>query len=197
MKRVCMILVAIGSVGLLTGCPPVVTPGVGAIALSSTSHDFGETESEHTLWVWNGAALSSILAIQVSSGAAWLEIDPTHTTSVGPGDRKPISITINRELLPNGRRQGTIELSAPRTQRRYFTVTATGVGMPNAPEIAVSADHYDFPENDTQWAFSVWNADDSGSVLEFEVVTNAHWLTVDPAAGTSTGPTDRKRIDVT
>ncbi|HIJ65230.1 MAG TPA: hypothetical protein HPP77_04695, partial [Candidatus Hydrogenedentes bacterium] len=73
----------------------------------------------------------------------------------------------------------------------------SGLGCPSTRQLAVSTTSHDFGLSEAPWTFKVWNADTSGSILNFDLATNVSWITCTPTSGASTGPADRETITVT
>lgn len=64
------------------------------------------------------------------------------------------------------------------------------------PVVVVEPTSLDFGNLETQKTFQVWNKSDSTS-MDFQITKSDNWMTVNPEAGTSKGPSDKKTITVT
>jgi len=79
------------------------------------------------------------------------------------------------------------------------------VGCPPKPTVEVSSQSHHFgvvgqPPNqvlETTWAFQVWNGNNRGSTLVFDVSVTEPWMSVQPVTEQSTGPNDRVEVRVT
>lgn len=64
-------------------------------------------------------------------------------------------------------------------------------------DIAVSGTSHTFAAGEDAWSFQVWNSGQVGSMLRFQVSSDAAWIMVDPAEGTSDGVDNKVTISVT
>jgi len=111
----------------LLGCPP---PPRDAIAVSNTELDFEMSTIPLQFFVWNSDASLSSMTVTVAPTQPWIEVNPRTVTSRAPSgalpqDRQVITVHINRALLPEGRSQASINLSAPGVERKSVTVRVT------------------------------------------------------------------------
>jgi hypothetical protein len=163
------------------------------LSVSDYMYDF---EMFATTWdfdVWNSGDAGSTLSFTVATDRNWLSATPTISTSTGSGDRKAITVTVNRTLLTSGRNTGVISISSPGRSPVNITVSATKP----APVIACSASNHDFGTSENQWTFDVWNSDTNGSSLSVQVADDQEWMNATPITVTSSGPADRKEVTVT
>ncbi|MCL4215766.1 MAG: VWA domain-containing protein [Candidatus Hydrogenedentes bacterium] len=68
--------------------------------------------------------------------------------------------------------------------------------IPAVPLIGLSSAFHDFGQEENVWTFEVWNAGAPGTTLDFSLFPSPNWITVEPAAGSSTGPEDRELVTV-
>ena len=164
-----------------------------AISVSGRSFDFAQTQVNGSFTLWNSGDAGTMLDFTASSNKEWLTVAPETGTSTGPSDEQTIAMIVDRALLTSASETATVTLSGDGAQ----PVTVSVQAMRPVPAMAVSSSSFDFGLTDTMWAFDVWNDNDNGSVLEFTVVSNRAWVTLVPAAATSTDPTDRVNVAVT
>ena len=167
-----------------------VAPAIGLDPVNV--HDFGYTETQWTFEVWNSGTAGTTLDFDVFSNKAWLQVAPLEGTSTGEGDRKTITVTVDRDLLAPGQQSATVTVAAEGLSSKNIQVTAS---TPR-PALEVSATAYDFGSAENTWAFEVWNSGEPFSTLDFTVFGDKAWMVVEPLSGQSTGEDDPQTIQV-
>lgn len=164
-----------------------------SITTSATSHQFAVGESEWTFEVWNSGDTGTTLDFLIVDDRDWITCAPDAGSSADASNRAPVTVSINRALVPAGGATGMVSVIADNGLRRDLSIS---VVLPK-PKISLSAQTHNFGSIETTWAFEIWNAGDAGTTLSFQVADDQLWLTCDPSSGSSTDPSDRKTINVT
>lgn len=160
----------------------------------------GYDASDSAFKVWNGSGYY-ILGYSITGNVDWLKFTPSSGTSTGEQDVitvqysttdfTPSPDTSNAVITITGRSFDGVHWDSAVDATQTISVLLSIV-----PAMALATDAsgtYEFsarqghPADST--SFHVWNAN-SGGTLQYLISTNASWLSVQPASGTSAGEQD-------
>ena len=167
--------------------------GVPKIALLETAHDFGFQETQWSFDVWNGGDRGTTLEFTVAPDVDWLSVDPENGTSTDSEDLQTINVTLHRDLLEKASYSGIITVTSQRGEEKTIAITARDP----VPAIGLTETSHNFGTAEITWSFEVYNAGETGSVLDFSLSSDADWLSIAPATGVSEGIDDAQTIQVT
>jgi|GEM_PF-4587793 len=168
--------------------PPGPTIMRDPAAISRSAYA-GQDMSNSIFYVWNGG--TGTLNYALSTDTRWMSLDSTGGSSTGEHDR--VQISYNTAGLAAGAYTGMVTITSGDATNSPQTVkvTLSVLRPPPGPTIAFSPS-YLYSEvhtgsNAQSQALYVWNS--GTGTMNYALTTDAAWLSVDPASGSSTGNT--------
>jgi len=127
----------------------------------------------------------------ISNIPAWLTVTPTTGAVTKTGGPQTVTVHINNRTAGT---QSAVMSILPKIGTRSYSAKTFSVTVV-AAAISLSVGNLTFdPGTDTQ-TFQIWN---SGSgTLDYQITSDANWLTVTPAAGQSTGESNKTTVTAT
>ncbi|MDQ7779041.1 MAG: hypothetical protein RDV41_04955 [Planctomycetota bacterium] len=164
-------------------------------AMTFAAPEGGPNPAAQTLFVWRQG--SGTLNWAVSCSATWLSAGPAAGSSTGETD--PIGVAVDVSGLAGGTYVALITITGNTANSPQYVLVTLIVAPPVTPVIACSPSSFSFSAvqggaNPPNQALSIWNA--TPGILNWTVTDNAAWLTLAPANGVSTGPTDPDNVAV-
>ncbi len=172
---------------LASGCPGVPRE---TIATSQSTLDFGRTEVELAVDIWNNNPRANTVDISVSSSTNWIQVSTRSVTSeapdatTGPFDKKRIVVTVDRSKVPIGDSVGRISLRANDVVGKDITVRVTR----DQDATAFSNSVLDFERSSLPRFLEVWNKNPDVDSLTLAVTPSEPWIVVNTTSITSDGP---------
>ena len=156
------------------------------LSLSSNlpSHDFGEiTKGDSASWEFSiRNAGDETLNWNIVDNQPWITVNPQKGTNSGN-----VMINIDTSDLKPGDHSGIITINS----NGGDSSGNINVEVIQVPLLSVSPDvpSHDFGEiysgDSASWEFSIWNS--GGGTLNWNIVNNQPWITVNPQKGTNSG----------
>ncbi len=183
LARSLVLLVAVGNCLLSSGCPPGKQgPSIG---VSANVHDFGSTEVQWLLRVWNAGDVGSELVWNASTECSWIAVSPSSGVSTGFDDVDTVAVTISRQYLSKANYPTTIAVSAEGLPSVLVTVEADDL------VVFVDGNNNSGDEDGSWWdrAFTSLQAGIDAAVArgatEVWVATGAFWESITLKSGIS------------
>lgn len=143
-----------------------------------TELDFGEdiNNISKEIYIYNGKAES--ITYTITKTANWIESFSSPTGNVGPGEKLPVNIQINRELLASGDNETNVLITSPGSKDVNIKVKAKGE---NRPFVFLDNDgnvinELDFGSDDevTSKVFKIFNG--GSGPLVYTITKDADWI---------------------
>ena len=184
-----LLSILLAMAGLLgSGCP---RGPIDAIDVSTESMNFGSTDTQQNLDIWNDSPAAGRLSLTISAGQSWISVNPTSVASDapflrdGPFDKQRVTVTVDRSELPVGETSGYIQISESGVVTKSVTILVT---RDPVPAIAVSNSTLDFELNEGSMKFQVWNYNPEVPKLSLAVTPSEPWIVVNVLAVQSDAP---------
>ena len=155
-----------------------------SVSSNAPSHDFGRiNQGDSTSWeflIWNAGG--GILNWNIVDNQPWITVNPQKGTNSGS-----VIINIDTSYLKPGDNSGTITINSNGGESSgNINVEVIQVPLLSVSSNAPSHDFGRINQGDsTSWEFLIWNA--GGGILNWNIVDNQPWITVNPQKGTNSG----------
>ena len=177
-----IVLVTIALVPIFMLALPLPKP-VLSLSPNLSSHDFGEiSKGDSASWEFSiRNAGDETLNWNIVDNQPWITVNPQKGTNSGSA-----MINIDTSDLKLGDHSGTITINS----NGGDSSGNINVEVIQGPSLFVSPDlSHDFGQinqgDSTSWDFSIWNTGDG--TLNWSIVDNQPWITVNPQKGTNSG----------
>jgi len=165
---------------------PTAPAGDPELSVSTTSLDFGSTDTEKTFNITNSG--EGTLEWTLTSDQNWLSVSPTSGSTTT--ESETINVTVDRSNLSDGSYSGTITIQPNVGSAKSISVQMV---VP-PPELSISTSSLDFGSTEDENSFTISNA--GGGTLTWTITVDQNWLTVLPSSGETSAETDQITVSV-
>jgi hypothetical protein len=190
---------------ILTSCErsPAINLSTDNLTFNATEYKDNPPPQEIQIWTDEG----STLEWRIENDTPWLRVTPD--SGISRGEKDAVTVAVDIDKMGHGNYSAVLPVRAERVENStnitvklvldLYVVISTTEPAPQGPAVMLSTGNLSFNAVENGAAppnreFQVWCKE--GSQLEWEFVSDAAWLTLEPARGMSRGEKDSVTVSV-